>query len=986
MFFQQLYKLLFALILISSVSACSWFESDSSNEEKAKPEITGEPTPNVKAGSEYSFTPNVAGMEGDITFTVENLPEWASFDEETGRISGIPTPNQTGEYTNIIITASNGKESVSLTIESITVPLFPIIAASFSKEEIIIGETATLSWVVTNADVISIDNNIGVVDAEGSRDVSPNITTEYIISASGVGGELTQNLTLTVLPLPALPGLTGNNSTIARIGTNYSFTPTPVKLDGNLTFSIENKPDWLSFDDKTGRLFGVATEANLGSYSGVIISTSSGGLVYKLALRAITVPPIPTISFSLSRLTIFEKESTILNWIAENATSVSISEEIGVVALDGSLDLSPMIDTTYTITVTGLGGVVEKTFSVTVLPELDVSIKANITSGAAPLTVNFTPVLETQNATNRHYWDFEGDGGTVDGGLGIEEANGFDQVISLLTNRLREYDVIGRDYKYTFTAPGVYNTRLRVWDSNGLQEEESITITVENTPPEVQVTASTDNGEIPLTVDFQATANDNEGISTFDWDFDSDGTYDNSTANGIAQHVYTAVGSFQATLRVTDLLGAETVIALPHIEIRANPEGTPSVSMVASPKTGKAPLTVNFSGDAIVPSASPITKWEWDFDGDGTYDDDTGAVVAHQYLSGGNFYARLKITTEDGKTAETVTEISPIAEHLLTITNNTIDTDAGEALVPATINLTIGGDGPRTLVIENRNREIVHTLVAWSDEVTGSYQYDWDGKDDSENILPPGDYYAVLKYKIAGEEKVLDLRATTGGEIFYPSTWGCRRGISPCGTLTVPSYSLEPFAGQPWVFTYSSPYVSEMTSYMTVYTTNQVVNLFFQNWPMGAGNHEIVWNGEGTDSRILPTVNTKYLISLFGHTMAHNVIFLDHGAKLKNLSLTPSILFPNTKSGDNKGNGILIFDLSKTSDIELSVTDVDTGGEVLRKTISNVEGGTGVELTWDGKNNQGVLLAPGPYRVSIQAKDNSGYKSLPIHAMQRIQY
>jgi len=785
------------------------------------------------------------------------------------------------------------------------------------------------------------------------------------------------------------PSIAGDAPTIAIVGDAYVFTPVVTGLEGNLAFSLENGPDWMTINPDTGALGGTPPKDAQGDeYAGIVLVVTNETNTLRLSLQDISVPYQPVIDATLSRLTIDENETSTLSWTITHASSIAISPDIGEVAETGSVDLAPAETTTYQITASGEGGTIVKSFKVTVLQQLSVSLRANVLQGNAPLIVNFSPVMDSRNATNRHYWDFEGDGGTVDGGLGTE-GQGFDRVVSLLTGRLIDYDVIGRDYSYTFSTPGIYTTRLRVWDANGLQKEASVTITVLNQSPVVTTQVDSDNGEVPLTVNFMADAKDNEGIATFDWDFDGDGVYDDSTAgtsyNGGSraqgQYAYTTVGVFQAKLRVTDMLGAQTELALPHVQIRALPSGSASASMSVSPSTGDAPLDINLSSSVSVPNESPAVRWEWDFEGDGSFDvETTSNATNYQYNSGGKFYPRMRVHMDDGQTAETVAEVIVNTVHQLAIDVNTFDP---EAAGNTTVVTDLGGDGPVSIVIEDKSGTLVRTLVPWADRTSGNYRDNWDGKNDLGNVLSPGEYYAVLKYKESGNDIVLDLRDTTGGEIFYPSTWGCRRGISPCGKLTVPNSPLEPFNGLPWVFKYDSPYVAEMTSYMTIYRTNNVVNLFFQRQPVGVGDHEIVWNGEGTDGRILPTVSTRYLISLFGHTLADNAIYLDHGVRIRNMSISPSIIYPT--STDNMA-GQITLDLTKNADLELSVIDVETGGEVLRRSLGQSTAGTALNLSWAPKNNQGVALAPGSYRVSIQATDQYGYTSLPVHAMQRIQY
>jgi hypothetical protein len=62
-----------------------------------------------------------------------------------------------------------------------------IIEFKFSKYHINYGETSELSWVVENADTVTIDNGIGNVGLKGSRIIQPLRTTYYTLKATKSG-------------------------------------------------------------------------------------------------------------------------------------------------------------------------------------------------------------------------------------------------------------------------------------------------------------------------------------------------------------------------------------------------------------------------------------------------------------------------------------------------------------------------------------------------------------------------------------------------------------------------------------------------------------------------------------------------------------------------------------------------------------------------------------------------------------------------------
>jgi peptidoglycan-associated lipoprotein len=70
---------------------------------------------------------------------------------------------------------------------------------------VIRGESATLSWSVSNATEVVIDNGIGTVSSSGSRRVSPSQAVTYRMTAKGMGGDAIAAVTVNVTTAPAPP-------------------------------------------------------------------------------------------------------------------------------------------------------------------------------------------------------------------------------------------------------------------------------------------------------------------------------------------------------------------------------------------------------------------------------------------------------------------------------------------------------------------------------------------------------------------------------------------------------------------------------------------------------------------------------------------------------------------------------------------------------------------------------------------------------------
>ena len=112
-------------------------------------------------------------------------------------------------------------------------------------------------------------------------------------------------------------GATGNSTpTIAgspawgtKYDEMYEFAPSASDADGDaLTFDVQNKPHWASFDSVTGKLDGQPTLGDLGNYGNIVVSVSDS-----------------TSSASLPAFTIAVTETALgtvtLSWVAPTQNS-----------------------------------------------------------------------------------------------------------------------------------------------------------------------------------------------------------------------------------------------------------------------------------------------------------------------------------------------------------------------------------------------------------------------------------------------------------------------------------------------------------------------------------------------------------------------------------------------------------------------------------------------------------------------------------------
>lgn len=655
-----------------------------------------------------------------------------------------------------------------------------------------------------------------------------------------------------------------------------------------------------------------------------------------------TTTPLITISYS--------DAGSGLN-LATYATKIDGVDITGlfVVTATGATYTTPLSEGLHTVEASirdhaGNQATVTSTF--TVIPPVVLSSRplAIPPVGDAPLTVRFIPEFVTDNAVERFQWDFDGNGI-------------FDRT-----------EVIGTNQTFTYRTPGRYNVLLRITDSKGDQNDGIVVVNVGNKPPEITAEATPSNGQIPLAVNFSATATDNEGIARYEWDFEGDGIYDSSSpASGSVSFTYTQAGTFQASVRVTDSLGVSATKALPTTQVRPAPLGSPSVRALANRSSGPVQLLVNFSATATDPDGQAFTNWSWDFNGDGVVDfnSPTGGNASFTFSIPGTYFARVRVTSVDGKTAEDVIQIVAQPQLTLSLSQDTIDPNLGESVSVRTV---LGGETRVSVVIEDRNSRTVRTLVPWVLRSAGTYNDPWSGLDDTGIQAKEGEYYAVLLYDVDGVVRRVDLRETSGGAQFNPP-----RSLLPS--------RFQPFAGSPLSITFTLSRASEVTAFMGRFFTNTRLVTFFDRKPLGRGSHTIVWNGENGDGQLMhPPSGDQFLFGIFGFTLSDNAVYVRSGANITGLRASPSIFDPNGHEP-----GMLTFNLSKAADVELIVADAVSGAELTRIRYTGRPSGANT-IHWDGKTREGAFVAPGRYRLGLTAIDASGLRSMTIYTVQRVYY
>lgn len=362
-------------------------------------------------------------------------------------------PQQTTTYT---ITAE-GPGGIAMADVTVEVLYCPSIHLQADSTTIMPGESTWIRWSSFWADACDIQPGIGIVNPNGSLNVSPTETTTYIITATANGGKASDSVTITVSdPLPA-----------AILG----IIPTTIDLGEPATLTWESlnaTTCGIGPDIGPVNLSGTLTVYPAENTNYTLTAVGPGGTVTVQA--AVSIRP-PAASISADPMMIRGGDSATLIWQATNAVACEITPDVGSVPSDGSAVVTPAETTTYTITAQGPGGSTTARTTVTV----SAPISLTITSPVANAGISRPDVMVR---------------GTVDNTLGLETGvtvNG--RIAMVYQNQFVADHIPLQDGPNTITALAV--------DADGNTREASVTVIADTSADYIRILANPDSGLSP---------------------------------------------------------------------------------------------------------------------------------------------------------------------------------------------------------------------------------------------------------------------------------------------------------------------------------------------------------------------------------------------------------------------------------------------------------------------------------------------------------
>jgi hypothetical protein len=281
-----------------------------------------------------------------------------SIDNGVGSVSPVANgstvvhPTQTTTYV-ATVTGTSGSVNCQTTVTVTTVPPAQCVFLTGTPASIKPGESATLAWKTLNATSISIDNGIGLVTptGEGSRVVTPTVTTTYIATVTGATGSVNCQTTITVTDIPPPPAQC------------VFLTATPNMINAGDAVNLSWKTLYagtVTIDNGVGQVAAEGSTTVHPTQNTTYVLTATGpnnttvNCQASVTITPVVLPPM-CVSLKADRATIKSGDAVTLSWVTNNATSVTINNGVGTVTPtdSGSIVVNPTSDTTYTANVSG---------------------------------------------------------------------------------------------------------------------------------------------------------------------------------------------------------------------------------------------------------------------------------------------------------------------------------------------------------------------------------------------------------------------------------------------------------------------------------------------------------------------------------------------------------------------------------------------------------------------------------------------------------
>jgi YD repeat-containing protein len=201
-------------------------------------------------------------------------------------------------------------------------------------------------------------------------------------------------------------------------------------------------------------------------------------------------------------------------------------------------------------------------------------------------------------------------------------------------------------------------------------------------------------------------------IARYQWDLDGGTDYETDTgATATVQQAFATTGFHGVNLKVTDNCGRMDTVTGGGVFVTNT---TPVASFTAAPNPAAIGATVTFDATDSDDPGGAITTYEWDLDGNGSFETNTGAVetTTKAYTAAGTYTVQLRVSDANNASATTFRQVRVNAKPVPNFSYLPVDPLVGQQV---TFDGTASADPDGTVV---------------------SYQWDLDGNGSFEATGP----------------------------------------------------------------------------------------------------------------------------------------------------------------------------------------------------------------------------------------------------------
>jgi hypothetical protein len=246
------------------------------------------------------------------------------------------------------------------------------------------GNPLTYQWIQESVPTVSLSSPTSAITTFTAA-AAQSYTFRLVVKDNfGGQGSARVHVTTVSASVPLIASFTANPTSITSgQASTLSWSVTGADTGGVTISSVG-----------TVQSSGTASVSPTATTTYTLTAKNANGSVSATATVVVNTPQTTLVYCYASPSNIMVGESSTLNYQTQNATAVSISPTVGSAGLSGSVAVSPITSTNYTVTATGPSGTTS------------CSIAVNVTAGALPRIIQFSasPMSILSGQTSNLLW------------------------------------------------------------------------------------------------------------------------------------------------------------------------------------------------------------------------------------------------------------------------------------------------------------------------------------------------------------------------------------------------------------------------------------------------------------------------------------------------------------------------------------------------------------------------------------------------------